>query len=222
MIRSNHRIVFPLFGKCADSRDPLKLRARVALYVDNCWISSAVQEALMSFAKLAHRAPRLRAWIAAASAALILGACAAPDSLTPGATEKDVLGKFGKPDSEFALPDGGKRFEYNRGEWMQRSWMVDLDRDGRVARVDQVRDEAHFARLQPGSDNQASVRRDLGTPWKVEYYPPSKLTGWLYPYRESGVFNSVMTVMFDPAGVFRRAENGPDPRFLANDNQGRN
>ena len=63
------------------------------------------------------------------------------------------------------------------------------------------------------------VRRALGTPWKVEYYPPSRLTGWLYPYRESGVFNSVMTVMFDPEGIFRRAENGPDPRFIGNDNQ---
>jgi outer membrane protein assembly factor BamE (lipoprotein component of BamABCDE complex) len=105
---------------------------------------------------------------------------------------------------------------------MQRAWMVDVDLEGRVVRVDQVRDEAHFARLQPGADDQASVRQALGTPWKVEYYPPSRLTAWLYPYRESGVFNSVMAVMFDPDGVFRRAENGPDPRFLGNDNQGRN
>jgi hypothetical protein len=153
---------------------------------------------------------------------VVLGACAMPDSIKPGATEADVFGKLGKPDSEFALPDGVKRLEYNRGEYMQRSWMVDLDREGHVARVDQVRDEAHFARLNVGTDDQASVRRALGTPWKVEYYPPSKLTGWLYPYRESGVFNSVMTVMFDPSGVLRRAENGPDPRFLGNDNQGRN
>jgi hypothetical protein len=153
--------------------------------------------------------------------AILLG-CAMPDSIKPGAAESDVLGRLGKPEGEFALADGTRRLEYNRGEWMQRAWMVDLDREGRVARVDQVRDEAHFARLQPGSDDQSSVRRALGTPWKIEYYPPSKLTGWLYPYRESGVFNSVMTVMFDPSGVFRRAENGPDPRFLGNDNQGRN
>lgn len=160
-------------------------------------------------------------WAAAMLAVLALTACATPDLLKPGASEADVLSRFGKPDSEFALSDGAKRFEYNRGEFMQRSWMVDFDRDRRVVKVDQVRDEVHFARLKPGTDDQASVRQALGTPWKVEYYPPSKLTGWLYPYRESGVFNSVMTVMFDPKGVLQRAENGPDPRFLANDN-GRN
>jgi hypothetical protein len=159
---------------------------------------------------------------AALLGAILLGGCATPASLQPGATEAQVLQRYGKPDSVFVLDDGTKRLEYNRGEYMQRDWMVDIDRDGRVARVDQVRTESHFASLSPGADTQATVRRQLGTPWKVEYYPPSKLTGWLYPYRESGVFNSVMTVMFDPQGIFRRAENGQDPRFLANDNNGRN
>jgi hypothetical protein len=160
---------------------------------------------------------------AAIVATCVVAACATPASVPTGTTEGDLVGKLGRPDSEFALAGGGKRFEYNRGEFMQRSWMVDLDRDGRVARVDQVRDEAHFAQLKPGTDDRESVRRALGTPWKVEYYPPSKLTGWLYPYRESGVFNSVMTMMFDPEGILRRAENGPDPRFLGgDDNRGRN
>lgn len=165
---------------------------------------------------------RFRSLAAQLLGACLLGACASPASVPPGSSENELIGKLGRPDSEFRLADGSKRFEYNRGEFMQRSWMVDLDASGRVARVDQVRDEAHFARLQPGTDDKESVRRTLGTPWKIEYYPPSRLTGWLYPYRESGVFNSVMTVMFDPGGVFRRAENGPDPRFIGNDNQGKN
>jgi hypothetical protein len=143
----------------------------------------------------------------------LLAACASPASIPPGASEQDLIGRLGRPDSEFSLADGGKRYEYNRGEFMQRSWMVDLDAGGRVTRVDQVRDELHFAQLRPGADDKDSVRRALGTPWKIEYYPPSRLTGWLYPYRESGVWNSIMTVMFDPQGVFRRAESGPDPRF---------
>ena len=175
----------------------------------------------MRFSVPVETTRRTRPALAGLLAGLVLAACAMPDSLKPGATEADVLSRFGKPDSEFALADGAKRFEYNRGEFMQRSWMVDIDHDGRVVQVDQVRDEAHFARLKVGADDKASVRRELGTPYKVEYYPPSKLTGWLYPYRESGVYNSVMTVMFDPTGVFRRAENGPDPRFVINDNNGR-
>ena len=170
----------------------------------------------MSLSVLSHLHRRAR--VAAVLSAIVLGACATPASLQPGATETEVLARFGKPDSQFALENGTRRFEYNRGEWMQRSWMVDIDASGHVTQIDQVRDEAHFARLKIGADNKESVRRDLGTPWKVEYYPPSKLTGWLYPYRESGVYYSVMTVMFDPAGILRRTENGPDPRFLVNDN----
>jgi len=162
----------------------------------------------------ANRAHRAGPLIAALVAALVLGACATPASLQPGATETEVLNKYGKPDSQFPMPDGGKRFEYNRGEWMQYSWMVDVDRDGRVVRVDQVRDEQHFAQLRPGTDTEGSVKQQLGTPWKVEYYPPSMLTGWLYPYREAGIYQSVMTVMFDPNGVYRRSQNGPDPRFM--------
>jgi hypothetical protein len=162
----------------------------------------------------ANRSWHKQRWIAIAAAALALGACAIPDTIKPGTTEADVLGKFGKPDSQFTFAGGTKRFEYNRGEWMQRSWMVDFDVDGRVTSVDQVRTEAHFAALRAGADTKTSVREQLGTPMKVEYYPPSQLTGWLYPYREAGVYNSVMTVMFDPEGVFRRAQNGPDPRFM--------
>ncbi len=164
----------------------------------------------------------LRPLLALALAAAVLAGCASPASIQPGASESELAARFGRPDSEFALPGGGKRLEYNRGEFMQRSWMVDLDGTGRVVSVDQVRDEAHFALLKPGDDDKDSVRRALGTPWKVEYYPPSRLTGWLYPYREAGVYNSVMTVMFDPQGVLRRAESGPDPRFVINDGNSKN
>lgn len=173
----------------------------------------------MSRVERSRRITRRHPVASALVATTLLAACASPASVPPGSSESELIGKLGRPDSEFVLPDGGKRFEYNRGEFMQRSWMVDLDSGGRVARVDQVRDETHFAQLKPGADDKETVRRALGTPWKVEYYPPSRLTGWLYPYRESGVFNSVMTVMFDPEGIFRRAENGPDPRFIGNDNQ---
>jgi hypothetical protein len=189
--------------------------------VDNCGISIVAEEPFMSLVARSLRAIARSPFVTAMAVAGLLVGCASPASIRPGASEGELAEQFGRPDSMFVLSDGSKRLEYNRGEFMQRSWMVDIDAGGHVVRVDQVRDEAHFAQLRPGTDDKESVRRALGTPWKVEYYPPSRLTGWLYPYRESGVFNSVMTVMFDPAGVLRRAENGPDPRFLVNDNQGR-
>lgn len=146
-----------------------------------------------------------------------LAACATPASFAPGATEAQLQAKLGAADRVYASPDGGKRLEYARGAFEQFVWMVDVDASGRVVAINQVRTFENFGRLRPGVDDQKSVLREFGAPWKVERYALSKLTGWLYPYREAGVFNSVMTVMFDEAGVFRRAENGPDPRFIVND-----
>lgn len=146
-----------------------------------------------------------------------LAACATPASFAPGATEAQLQAKLGAADRVYALPDGGRRLEYARGAFEQFVWMVDMDASGRVVAINQVRTFENFGRLRPGVDDQESVLRELGKPWKVEHYTLSGLTGWLYPYREAGVFDSVMTVMFDGAGVFRRAENGPDPRFIVND-----
>lgn len=146
-----------------------------------------------------------------------LAACATPESFAPGATAAQLQARLGEADRVYALPDGGQRLEYARGAFEQFVWMVDVDASGRVAAIKQVRTFENFGRLRPGVDDTRSVLRELGAPWKVERYALSKLTGWLYPYREAGVFNSVMTVMFDEAGVFRRAENGPDPRFIVND-----
>lgn len=157
------------------------------------------------------------------SAALIalLAACATPEAFAPGASEAELVAKLGAAERVHPLADGGKRLEYARGPFEQFVWMVDVDAAGRVTAIRQVRTFENFGRLRPGIDDQKSVLREFGAPWKVERYPLSKLTGWLYPYKEAGVFNSVMTVMFDEAGVFRRAENGPDPRFIVNDGKQR-
>jgi hypothetical protein len=40
---------------------------------------------------------------------------------------------------------------------------------------------------------------------------------WSYRYRESGVWNSMMHVHFDQAGVVRQMLNGPDPRYQDHD-----
>lgn len=150
-----------------------------------------------------------------------LSACATPESFAPGATEAQLQARLGAADRVYALPDGGRRLEYARGAFEQFVWMVDVDASGRVVAINQVRTFENFGRLRPGVDDHRSVLRDFGKPWKIERYALSGLTGWLYPYREAGVFDSVMTVMFDAAGVFRRAENGPDPRFIVNDGKQR-
>jgi len=152
---------------------------------------------------------------AAALAILLCAACATPEGLRAGASEADVRSRFGRPDAEYALPDtGGKRLEYVFGPYAQRDWMIDLDRNGRVVASDQVRTMEHFFALRTGQDDQAQVRRTVGTPFQIERYTLSGLTAFLYPYRESGAWDSMMAVYFDASGHVVRVENGPDPRFL--------
>lgn len=151
---------------------------------------------------------------AALGLALLLTACAAPDSVAPGSTRALVLERHGAPQARHALPDGGERLEYGSGPLQQFTWMVDLDREGRVSGARQVRTLENFNRLRIGIDDRALVEREFGSPWRIEHYRLSGRTAWLYPYREAGVWNSMVAVHFDAAGRVQQVQNGPDPRFL--------
>src|SRR6202007_216553 len=95
--------------------------------------------------------------------------CVTPEGLRPGASEDDVRSRFGRPDAEYAIPaTGGKRLEYVFGPYAQRDWMIDLDRTGHVVASDQVRTMEHFFTLRTGQDDEAQVRRTVGTPFQIE------------------------------------------------------
>ncbi len=147
-------------------------------------------------------------------AALLLAGCATPDQLAPGTPGTQVIAQYGTPLARHALPNGGERLEYGPGPMGQVTWMVDLDRDGRVRGSQQVKTLENFARLRVGVDTPEVVQREFGAPWRIERYPLSKLTAWMYPYKEAGIWNSMMAVHFDDSGRLQRVENGPDPRYL--------
>jgi hypothetical protein len=44
------------------------------------------------------------------------------------------------------------------------------------------------------------------------YLRLSDLEVWSYPYKEAGVWDSIMSVHFDRNGILQRMQNGPDPR----------
>ncbi len=151
--------------------------------------------------------------LAGAMLSVLLGACALPQHVAPGIAEADVLSSLGRPSAVHPLP-AGKRLEYGDQGLNQYTWMVDLDAGGRVVQVRQVRTLSEFFGLRAGEDTIDTVRRGFGSPWRIEHYKGSGLTAWLYPYREDGVWNSMMAVHFDGQGRVARVENGPDPRFL--------
>jgi hypothetical protein len=147
-------------------------------------------------------------------AAGLAAGCATPAAVAPGTPRAQAIAQIGEPTARHALADGGERLEYGRDPLQQFTWMVDLDAAGRVAAVRQVRTLDNFSRLRVGVDGTEAVRREFGQPWRIERYPLSGLTAWMFPYRENGVWNSMVAVHFDDRGIVQRVENGPDPRFI--------
>lgn len=160
-----------------------------------------------------HRWPRYLP----VAGALIVAACAMPDRLVPGTPESQVRAQLGKPLAEYALPAAGAhRLEYG-GQHEQLTWMVDIDAAGRVIQARQVRTAANFSSLRIGVDDQDTVRREFGTPYRVQFYKLSGLTAWIYPYREAGAIDMMMTVLFDGKGRVARLESGHDERWDVHD-----
>jgi hypothetical protein len=160
-----------------------------------------------------RRGMRLAAAMVIAAVAALAG-CATPDQTAPGATRAQVIDKFGKPVAVYALPGGGERLEYQIGPYQQFAQMVDVGTDGLVIRASQVRTAENFGRLKVGVDTPETVLREFGQPWQIQRYSLSKLTAYLYPYKETEFWNLMMAVHFDDSGVLQRVESGPDPRFV--------
>jgi len=147
----------------------------------------------------------------------LLAGCAAPGPSLVGADRATVQSKIGAPPETFALPGGGERWMYPWGGLQQRVDVVDFDSNGRVTAVRQVRTAENFGRVRVGVDTQADIRREFGPPRTIVPYPRVGLVGWSFPYLENDLWNSEMVIYFDPQGIVRKVENGPDPRFLGGD-----
>jgi outer membrane protein assembly factor BamE (lipoprotein component of BamABCDE complex) len=103
--------------------------------------------------------------------------------LTPGiTTEAQVRSQMGEP----VFTDGSKRLEYPRGPQGLNTYMVDIDRDGKLQAITQVLTAANFAKVQPGM-SEDEVRRLLGKPGQVAVYPLKPETVWSWKWREGGV-----------------------------------
>ena len=156
----------------------------------------------------------LRRSITAASA-LLLSACAnfGGPALMPGAPEADVLARLGQPTHVYQ--DGDARLlEYMRGPMGQTTDMARIGPDGRLQSLTQVLTMESFARIIPGVTRQEQVLRIVGAPSEIRVYRHPGMQAWNYPYKESNVWDSMMTIYVDDTGLVRRMENGPDPRRM--------
>ena len=149
---------------------------------------------------------------------LVLSACAGLTGppLAPGQSEAEVLARLGPPTNVY--PAGGDRLlEYRRGPMGQTTNMARIGPDGRLQSFEQVLTMEKFAQVIPGQTRQEQVLQLVGAPSEVLYYRHVRMNGWNYPYKESNVWDSMMTIYVDSAGMVRGMENGPDPRRMPSD-----
>lgn len=148
-------------------------------------------------------------------ATVLLAGCAtlgAPPP-APGASEAEVIARFGRPTHVFVNPhDSGRILEYMNGPFGQTTYFARIDAAGRLLSYEQVLAAQKFAEIKVGASTKFDVVRLIGTPSETSYLALPKLEVWSYPYKENPVSDSMMHVHFDNAGVVQKLLNGPDMR----------
>lgn len=141
----------------------------------------------------------MKMWMAFLSA-FLLGACAAYSGygLKPGIDRlEDVLHVMGQPAMRWENPDGSVQLAYPRGPAGFHTYMVHIGSDGKLQQIENVMDEKHFSRIQPGMTKE-DVLYILGpsnSPWTVYFKSRDELVWeWRYcSWNEASRFD----VLFD-------------------------
>jgi len=152
-----------------------------------------------------------RNWITAAIAAIatILPGCDSfvLQDIKPGVTTAvEVRAKMGNPGFEFRNDDGSVTWEFTRQPSGVHCYMITFGTDQIVQKVDQVLNEANFARVQPGMTRD-QIRRLLGQPARVETFANLREEVWEWrvegiPHNEETYFN----VFYDTSsGLVKKA-----------------
>lgn len=145
---------------------------------------------------------------------LLLAACAHPDLLRAGMTRQELDARFGAPATMRHDPDGDVLI-YSSAPLGQRASAAHLDAQGRVLSVEPLLNTEHFATIRVGEWDKHEVFTHFGTPAEMSRIPHYEV--WSYRYRENETWDSLFHVMFDPAGVVRQTQNGPDPMYEKRD-----
>ncbi len=144
----------------------------------------------------------------------ILSACTAliPAPVNIGDSESDLIAKRGQPTHRYQ--DGKDRLlEYAQGSWGQKTYMARVNAEGKIISFEQVLTVQKFSTIKIGEATKDDILRTIGTPSETSYLSLRDLEVWSYPYKENDVWDSIMHVHFDKAGIVRQMLNGPDLRF---------
>ena len=149
-------------------------------------------------------------------AAIVLAGCVGPfmrEVPNPGEPVAAVTAKLGQPTGSYPAPEGGQMLEYATGPMGQFTWMAHIGPDARLLSYEQVLTGEKFATIKIDKATKADVLRTIGRPAERSGVAMHNYEVWSYRYKEAGVWNSLMHVHFDQAGIVRLMQNGPDPMF---------
>lgn len=152
-----------------------------------------------------------KCWALAGALALGLTACAVPEWQKPGTPAAQIVQDMGQPQVRVALPDGTQRWVYSRQPAGQQVYHMVFDAQQRLLHVEQVLQEAHFHKLQPGTDNRRSVLDYFGKPALIERVGNFNGDIWTYRIRENSIDRQAH-VFIDPQGVVQRVMFTDEPR----------
>jgi hypothetical protein len=149
---------------------------------------------------------------------LALSGCANFNSppFQPGATEAEIVSRIGKPTARYV--DGNTvLLEYARGYWGQHTHMGRLGADGRLVSWEQVLTTEKFSELVLGESTKQDVLLKVGQPGEYTRIAKKNYEVWTYHYKQDGVWDSVIHLMFDKNGILQQMENGLDLMYNAGD-----
>jgi hypothetical protein len=149
---------------------------------------------------------------AAALVALILAAgCANFSGISPGDSAPTVEARAGAPATVWKNADGSEVWEYPSGPSGVQTFMIDIGPDRTVRAVRQVLREEYFSKVVPGMSRD-EVRRVLGRPKEVWYFPARDEEVWTWRYLE--VNYRLFNVLFDRTSGTVRSTLRLDEVFL--------
>jgi len=133
--------------------------------------------------------------------AFVAGGCANFGAISPGDSPQQVTAKVGAPGTVWKNPDGSEVWEYPQGPSGVQTFMIDIGPDQAVQAVHQVLNERYFSRVNAGMSRD-DVRRLLGKPKEVWYFPALSEESWTWRYLD--VRYRFFHVLFDqPSGTVR-------------------
>ena len=136
----------------------------------------------MEFTALGRCLPRMSRGFALLLT-LFLAACISDGrSLRPGADADAVRADMGTPALVVPLADGGQAWFYPRGRVGRQTFRAELGPDGRLRKVEQVLDEAHFDQVIAHKTTREELLAMLGPPVYELHGSLSKTTDWEYTY----------------------------------------